>query len=168
MVVSICTMLFWVAYIFIYLVVDENEPDYFKQAAVVIAIAYFVFMVCTLIYIEFYSVDDIRLLTWSFWIIFAVTFLISSFGVGAALINFADQLLLGVVWIAICLYLVLNLLLTRYRTVIAILFTICFVGAGLVIMMSSDEDQNKSFEGISVFYLGMCILSFGYFFQAYA
>ena len=83
-------------------------------------------------------------------------------GIGGALISYTDYGLAGIVWISVCIYIVLNLLLYRFRRIIDVLYSGCFIAAGIFLLMVSD-DNDQSFQGISVLYFGMLILSFGSF-----
>ena len=56
MLASVLTMVAWVLYVAINLVTDEDEPDIFRAACVVITVAYFVFLIGTLLYLEYLSV----------------------------------------------------------------------------------------------------------------
>ena len=166
MLFSVCTMLVWVVYIVFDVILDEDEPDYFQAGAIFISIAYFVFLISALLFFEFQSVDNnISRLSCSFWILFGITFLILV-GVGAAAITFTDYGLGGILWISVCVYILLNLLLKSFRKVIACIFALCFIGAGVFLLVTSD-DNDQSFQGISVLYFGMFILSFGSFVYEY-
>ena len=86
---------------------------------------------------------------------------------GAALIFLTSYGLVGIVWIAVWVYVLLNMLLYAWRKILAAVFAILFVGAGVLILMTSDN-SDTSFSGVSVLYFGMFILSFGAFIQVYA
>ena len=60
----------------------------------------------------------------------------------------------------------LNLVLSSFRKIIAVIFALCFIVAGVVLLIISD-DNDQSFQGVSVLYFGMFILSFGAFCQEY-
>ena len=81
---------------------------------------------------------------------------------GAALIFLTSYGLVGIVWIAVWVYVLLNMLLYAWRKILAAVFAILFVGAGVLILMTSDN-SDTSFSGVSVLYFGMFILSFGAF-----
>ena len=81
---------------------------------------------------------------------------------GAAAITFTEYGLFGIIWISVCVYVLLNLLLKRFRKSIAFIYALCFVAAGVFLLVTSD-DNDQSFQGISVLYFGMFILSFGSF-----
>lgn len=166
MLTSVCTMIVWIVYMVFDVILDEDEPDYFKGGAIFICVAYFVILIGTLLYMEYQSVDHhISHLSCSFWILFGITFLIL-IGVGGAAINFTEYGLFGIIWIAMCIYVLLNMLLHSFRKIIAVLFSICFIVAGIFLLMTSD-DSDQSFQGMSVLYFGMFILSFGAFCQEY-
>ena len=58
MLVSVCTMIAWIVYIVIRLVLDDDEPDYFKAMAILISVAYFVILIGTLLFLEYRSVHS--------------------------------------------------------------------------------------------------------------
>ena len=134
--------------------------------AVFVSVAYFVLLIGTLLYLEYSSVEaQISRLSCSFWVLFGITFLIL-IAAGGIVIQYTSYGLVGIVWISVCLYVVLNLLLSRFRKYIAIAFAFCFIAAGVIMLMTSD-DNHRSFQGVSVLYFGMLILSFGAFCQEY-
>ena len=104
-------------------------------------------------------------LSCSFWLLFGISFLIL-IGVGAATINFTKYGLFGIVWIAMVIYILLNMLLGKFKKIIDILYSICFVAAGVFLLWTSDNND-QSFQGMSVLYFGMFILSFGAFCRVY-
>ena len=166
MLVSVGTMLTWIVYIVFALVLDDDEPDFLKGAAIFVAVAYFVILIGTLLYLEYQSANyQASKLSCSYWILFGLTFLVLVAAGGAA-IHFTEYGLVGIVWISICIYVVLNLLLSRFRRVIDVLYSLCFIAAGIFLLLTAD-DNNQSFQGISVVYIGMLILSFGSFVHAY-
>lgn len=144
MLISVAVMVAWIIYIVLALVLKEDEPDYFRTTAIFVSVAYFVLLIGSLLYLEFQSVGySAKRLSCSFWLLFGITFLILC-GVGGALISFTDHGLIGIIWIAMCIYILLNLLLNRFRKVIAVLYSICFVVAGVFLLMTSD-DNDQSF-----------------------
>ena len=166
MVVSILTMLIWVIYILMDLVTDDEEPDYFKKATLFTVVAYFVILVGTLLYVEYEGAEhQLNRLTKSFWVLFTFVFLVL-FGAGALMIYNDSTLLLGLVWVSTCLYILLNIVLAKFQRIIAMVFASVFVVAGLVILMAA-KNSDVSFQGISVFYMGFCILSLGIFMREY-
>ena len=141
MLASVVTMLIWVVYIVLALILKDDEPDYFKAMAIIISIAYFVILIGTLLYMEYMSVEnDIKRLSCSFWILFGLTFLVLV-GVGGAGVYYTDYGLAGIVWISVCVYVLLNLLLFKYRKIIAILYSICFIAAGIFLLMTSEDND---------------------------
>ena len=141
MLISVCTMIVWVVYIVLDVVLDDDEPDYFRAGAIFIAVAYFVVLVSALMFMEYRSVDHkISKLSCSFWLLFGITFLILV-GCGGAAISFTKYGLFGIVWIAMCIYILLNMLLQRFRKVIDVLFSICFVAAGVFLLLTSDDND---------------------------
>ena len=141
MLASVITMLVWVVYIVLALILKDDEPDYFKAMAIIISIAYFVILIGTLLYMEYISVEnDIKRLSCSFWILFGLTFLVLV-GVGGAGVYYTDYGLGGLVWISVCVYVLLNLLLFKYRKIIAILYSICFIAAGVFLLMTSEDND---------------------------
>ena len=167
MLCSVAIMIAWIVYIVMELVLDEEEPSYFRGTAILVCIAYFVILIGSLLYMEYVaSKQTINRLSCSFWLLFGVTFLVLV-AVGGALIYYTDYGLAGIVWIAVCIYVLLNLLLYQFRKIIAVAFSLMFVAAGVFILMTSD-DNDTSFSGICVLYFGMFILSFGSFLRIYA
>ena len=75
--------------------------------------------------------------------------------------------LMGILWIAICFYVLLNLLLFRFKLWIDILYTLGFIGFGGFLLYMS-ETKAALFTGISVLYFGIFLLSFGSFIREYA
>ena len=160
--VSVITFVVWIIYMVIVVLTHDDEPDIIKAGSVLIAVAYFVGMIAALLYLEYQSVNnEVSKLTCSFWILFSITYLIL-IGVGVACVYWTDKGLLGIVWIAVCIYVLFNLLLYKYKRIIDVLFSVCFIIAGVFLLMTSD-DNDQSFQGISVLYFGMFILSFGSF-----
>lgn len=167
MLASSGTMIAWILYIILDLVMDEEEPSYFRAAAILVSIAYFVILIGSLLYMEYVAAKQtLSRLSCSFWLLFGVTFLVLV-GVGGALIYYTEYGIVGIVWIAVCIYILLNLLIYKYRKIIAVAFSLMFIVAGVFILMTSD-DNDQSFSGICVLYFGMLILSFGSFLQVYA
>ena len=166
MLAGVGTMLVWVVYIVFAVVLEEDEPNYIKGSAIGVCAAYFLLIIATLLWLEYRSAgSDASKLTLSFWILFIVAWVIL-IGIGAAAVNFTAYGLFGIVWMTVCIYVLLNILLYRYRKVIGALFGICFVAAGTGLLWTSD-DYEQSFQGISVLYFGMFILSFGAFCREY-
>jgi len=123
-------------------------------------------LIGTLLWLEYRSSgSDITRLSISFWILFIVAWLVL-IGIGAAAVNYSEYGLFGIVWMSVCIYVLLNILLSSYRKVIGAIFGICFIAAGVFLLMTSD-DNSQSFQGISVLYFGMFILSFGSFCREY-
>ena len=56
--VSLCTMVFWIIYIVFDLVLDTDEPDFFQMMAVIVIVAYFVILIGILLYLEYSSVEN--------------------------------------------------------------------------------------------------------------
>ena len=79
-------------------------------------------------------------LSCSFWLLFGISFLIL-IGVGAATINFTKYGLFGIVWIAMVIYILLNMLLGKFKKIIDILYSICFVAAGVFLLWTSDNND---------------------------
>ena len=141
MLVSVCTMLLWVVYIVFELVLDEDEPDSFRTAAILVIVAYFVILIGSLLYLEYVKAGhDLKRLTCSFWLLGGITFLIL-IGAGAAAITFTEHGLAGIVWISVCIYVLLNLLLNNYRRIIDVLYSVCFIAAGIVLLMTADDSD---------------------------
>lgn len=74
--------------------------------------------------------------------------------------------LLGIVWIAVCFYVLLNLLLFRFKLYIDIIFTLGFIVCGLVLLYEAEK-KVELFTGISILYFGIFLLSFGSFIREY-
>lgn len=143
MLASAFTMIFWVVYMVFDVILDEDELDFFQAATILIAIAYFVILIGALLFFEFQSVDrQVSKLSCSFWILFGLTWLIL-IGVGAAAISFTDYGLGGIVWISVCIYILLNLLLKRFRKAIAVIFALLFVAAGVFLLVTSDDNYQS-------------------------
>ena len=68
----------------------------------------------------------------------AVIFLVF-IGIGAGIYFKTDLKLLGLIWIAVCFYVLLNLLLFRFKLYIDILFTCGFVVGGVFLLWKSEE-----------------------------
>lgn len=144
MLLSVCIMLTWVVYIVFEVILDEDEPTFFQAGAIFISIVYFVMLISSLLYFEFQAVDrQVSRLSCSFWILFGLTFLIL-IGVGGAAITFTDYGLGGIIWISVCIYTLLNVLLKRYRKAIAVLYALMFLLAGVFLLITSD-DNTQSF-----------------------
>lgn len=166
MLVSVGIMLVWVLYIVLELLMDDNEPDTLKAAAVLVAIAYFVILIFSLLYLEWTAAkQEANKLSCSFWILFGLTWIIL-IGVGGAMVVWSEYGLLGIVWVSVCIYIILNLLLSSWKRVIDVAYCTIFVFAGIILLLTS-KDNEQSFQGISVLYFGMFILSFGAFCQEY-
>ena len=56
MLISVGLMLVWILYIVIELVLDDKEPKSLKAAAILVAVAYFVLVIFSLLYLEYKSV----------------------------------------------------------------------------------------------------------------
>ena len=144
MLAGVSIMLVWVVYIVFEVVLDENEHVFFQAGAILISIAYFVLLIGMLLYFEFQSVDrQVSRLSCSFWILFGLTFLILV-GVGGAAITFTDYGITGIIWISVCIYILLNMLLKRLRKAIAVIFALMFLVAGVFLLITS-EDNTQSF-----------------------
>ena len=63
--------------------------------------------------------------------------------IGGAAINYSEHGLVGIVWIAVVIYIFLNLLLSSFRKIIAIVFALCFIAAGVVLLMISDNNDDS-------------------------
>ena len=96
----------------------------------------------------------------------AVTFLVFV-GIGLGIYFKAEMKLLGGLWIAICFYVLLNLLLFRFKLYIDILYTLGFIGFGVYLLYIS-QTTTALFTGVSVLYFGIFLLSFGSFLSVYA
>ena len=55
MLVSVLTMLFWVIYIVLEVVTDENENDFVRAGSVFVAVIYLVSLIGALLYLEYES-----------------------------------------------------------------------------------------------------------------
>ena len=166
MLLSVFLMIIWLVYMVFEVLMDEDETDIVRGGVVVIGIAYFMILVGNLLYLEYRSANhDIGRLSASFWILFGFAWLVL-LAVGAYALTFTHQGLFGIVWISVCIYILLNLLLYRFRKIIGAIYSFCFIVAGIFLLLTSD-DNDQSFQGISVLYFGMFILSFGSFIHAY-
>jgi hypothetical protein len=166
MLVSVGVMLVWIVYIVLEVVLDDEEPESFKSISILITVAYFVILIGALLFMEYKShLGSMTTLSCSFWILFGMTWLIL-IAVGAAQVAYGDYGLSGIVWISLCVYIILNMLLYAYRRIIDVVFSLLFVAAGVVLLVFAETDD-QSFQGISVLYFGMFILSFGAFIQEY-
>ena len=58
MLVSVCTMIFWIVYIVIDLILDDDEPNYLKSMAILISVAYFLILLGTLLFFEYQPVEN--------------------------------------------------------------------------------------------------------------
>ena len=138
---SVGTMLFWIVYITMDLLLDDEEPDYFKALTVLVIVFYFIMLIGSLLYMEYEGVHGKwRQLSCSFWILAGLTYLIL-LGIGAAAIYYTDYGLVGIIWISVCVYILLNVLLSSFRRIIDILFSIMFIVAGVILLLSSDNNS---------------------------
>ena len=166
MLTSIVTMIVWIIYITITLLLDDKAAEVLKGTVIIVIILYFVIMIGSLLYLEYEGLGrNWRNLSCSFWILAGLTYLVL-LGFGAAAIYYTEYGLAGIVWLSVCVYALLNTLLKKYRRILEIIYSICFIVAGVILIIFSDSNS-QSFSGISVLYFGMFILSFGAFIQEY-
>ena len=105
--------------------------------------AYFVILIATLLYLEYKSVSaQLKELSCSFWILFGLTWIIL-IGVGAAQIFWSDYGLSGIVWISVCVYIILNMLLYTWRRIIDVVYSLFFVAAGVILLISAETDDQS-------------------------
>ena len=171
-IVSICStsaviLLGWAIYIFFVLLVKDDEPYLLKVVTFITVVGYFLVMIVAFLFIQYQAIGaNLRQLSRSFYGMLAVTFLVFV-GIGLGIYFKTELQLLGILWIAICFYVLLNLLLFRFKLYIDILYTLGFVGFGVYLLYSS-QTKTALFTGISVLYFGIFLLSFGSFLREYA
>ena len=170
-IVSICSatgiiLLLWVIYIFVTLLAKDDEPQLLKIISVVTVIGYFLVMIIAFLLIQYQAIGaNLRALSKSFYGMLAATFLVFiTIGLG---IYFKTELKIpGIIWIAVCFYVLLNLLLFRFKLYIDIVFTLGFVVCGVALLYTAAT-KTALFTGISVLYFGIFLLSFGSFVREY-
>jgi len=132
----------------------------------VTVIGYFLVMIVAFLTIQYRAIGaNLRQLSRSFYGLLAVTFLVF-IGIGLGLYFKTELKLAGIIWIAVCVYALLNLLLFRFKLYIDIVFTLGFVACGVALLYSSAT-KAALFTGISVLYFGIFVLSFGSFIREY-
>ena len=61
------------------------------------------------------------------------------------MIKYSEFGLIGIVWISVCIYVVLTIVIpVRFRKYIALIFAIGFIIGGVIMLMTSD-DNHQSF-----------------------
>ena len=160
-------LLFWTIYIFVVLLIKEDEPYFLKVTTIVTIVGYLLAMILAFLFIQYQAIGaNLRSLSKSFYGMLTLTFLVFV-AIGAGLYFKTSYQLLGILWIAICFYVILNLLLFRFKLYIDIVYTLGFVGFGVYLLYSS-ESAVELFSGVSVLYFGIFLLSFGSFVREYA
>lgn len=160
-------LLFWTIYIFVVLLLKDEEPYFLKVTTIVTIVGYLLVMIVAFLFIQYQAIGaNLRNLSKSFYGMLTITFLVFV-GIGAGIYFKTSYQLFGILWIAICFYVLLNLLLFRFKLYLDIIYTLGFVGYGGYLLYMS-ESAVELFSGVSVLYFGIFLLSFGSFVREYA
>jgi len=140
-----------------------------KQACVVIAVVYVLVMVATMLNFQLkMNGGQLKKLTISFWILLAATTILFLV-IGVGLILMYDRPILGAVWLAAGLYLVLSSFLKKrftFKIILNVVYAVLFAIAGVAVMVTG-KSQQADLLGITTLFCGLFLLTFGSFLQVY-